>query len=78
MSVEENPCPQGRHGFNIRSRTDGSRICTRCKQEWAASPEVTAAPMLTGCLPTMEQQERQLFDDLATNDEPEELNFDRE
>lgn len=69
-------CVDGKHGFNVRKRSDGSRICLRCLKEWPAlgSTDLTAMPSsIVGSLPTMEQQERStcLLDPLATNEDPD-------
>lgn len=68
-------CVDGKHGFNVRERSDGSRICLRCLKEWPAlgSTDLTAMPSIVGSLPTMEQQERStcLLDPLATNEDPD-------
>jgi hypothetical protein len=73
-------CVDGRHGFNVRERSDGSRICFRCRKEWPGPGEPSALPShetagtsIVGSLPMMEQQERStcLLDPLATNEDPD-------
>lgn len=69
-------CPNGRHGYNVRQRGDGSTYCLRCGKEWPAAREddedLDAAPrdimetvevfggVQIARLPTMAQQESTL------------------